>query len=176
MLHTSMRLHQVKVQEIEAQLLADDPITMSIPGMGEDKINLYSLGPADLEDLMLKWGIPKFRAKQIHHWLYEQSINDFDQCLNLSKDLRNKLKEETTLGTLKISSEQVSKDGTIKRAYQLPDGQLIESVLMPYEDGRRTACISSQVHSPSLHPSALQESFVSRFFWTRIFPFDCGMM
>ena len=39
---------------------------------------------------------------------------------------------------------QVSKDGTVKRAYALPDGQLIESVLMPYKDGRNTACISSQ--------------------------------
>ncbi len=39
---------------------------------------------------------------------------------------------------------QVSKDGTVKRAYALGDGQLVESVLMPYEDGRRTACISSQ--------------------------------
>jgi adenine C2-methylase RlmN of 23S rRNA A2503 and tRNA A37 len=40
---------------------------------------------------------------------------------------------------------QVSlKDGTIKRAYQLWDGQLVEAVLMPYNDGRRTACISSQ--------------------------------
>ena len=27
---------------------------------------------------------------------------------------------------------------------RLSDGQLIESVLMPYNDGRRTACISSQ--------------------------------
>jgi 23S rRNA (adenine2503-C2)-methyltransferase len=41
-------------------------------------------------------------------------------------------------------SEQVSTDGTKKRAYSLHDGQLIESVLMPYEYGRRTACISSQ--------------------------------
>jgi 23S rRNA (adenine2503-C2)-methyltransferase len=30
------------------------------------------------------------------------------------------------------------------RAYELRDGQIIESVLMPYDDGRRTACISSQ--------------------------------
>lgn len=36
---------------------------------------------------------------------------------------------------------QRSKDGTIKRAYRLKDGQVIESVLMPYEDGRKTACI-----------------------------------
>jgi adenine C2-methylase RlmN of 23S rRNA A2503 and tRNA A37 len=36
---------------------------------------------------------------------------------------------------------QRSLDGTVKRAYRLADGQLIEAVLMPYEDGRRTACI-----------------------------------
>lgn len=44
-----------------------------------------------------------------------------------------------------MAFEQRSSDGTIKRAYRLlKDNTLIESVLMPYEDGRRTACISSQ--------------------------------
>jgi 23S rRNA (adenine2503-C2)-methyltransferase len=44
-----------------------------------------------------------------------------------------------------LVTEQVSKkDGTRKRLYRLPDGQLIESVLMPYDDDRRTACISTQ--------------------------------
>jgi adenine C2-methylase RlmN of 23S rRNA A2503 and tRNA A37 len=42
--------------------------------------------------------------------------------------------------------KKVSKDGTVKRAYALGDGQQIESVMMPYNDGRRTACVSSQVH------------------------------
>jgi 23S rRNA (adenine2503-C2)-methyltransferase len=42
-------------------------------------------------------------------------------------------------------SEQLSTDGeTVKRLFRLPDGQLIESVLMEYDDGRRTACISTQ--------------------------------
>ena len=41
-------------------------------------------------------------------------------------------------------TERKSRDGTIKRAYKLADGQLIESVLMSYRDGRHTACISSQ--------------------------------
>lgn len=44
----------------------------------------------------------------------------------------------------KVAAKQVSKDGTKKLAYRLSDGQVIESVLMPYSDGRRTACISSQ--------------------------------
>lgn len=43
-----------------------------------------------------------------------------------------------------MAAQQVSKDGTKKVAYRLEDGQMIESVLMPYSDGRRTACISSQ--------------------------------
>ena len=63
---------------------------------------------------------------------------------NIPLQLRTMLSSDFTFGSLKVASEQVSKDGTRKRAYELHDGQLIESVLMPYEDGRRTACISSQ--------------------------------
>ena len=63
---------------------------------------------------------------------------------NLPLDLRQKLKNFYTVGSLSIITEQISKDGTRKRAYALHDGQLIESVLMPYDDGRQTACISSQ--------------------------------
>ncbi|KAL3792897.1 hypothetical protein HJC23_004822 [Cyclotella cryptica] len=64
---------------------------------------------------------------------------------DLPLSLRNLLLERTTTtGHLRLHLQQTSVDGTIKRAYQLHDGQIIESVLMPYEDGRRTACISSQ--------------------------------
>ena len=59
-------------------------------------------------------------------------------------DLRQKLSERCTFGRMSVAEELVSRDGTVKRAYRLHDGQLIESVLMPYEDGRYTACVSSQ--------------------------------
>ena len=73
------------------------------------------------------------------------SITTIDEMNNLPKKLREQLKEYATLeGSLQLEAELISKDGTIKRAYKLHDGQLIESVLMPYEDGRYTACISSQ--------------------------------
>ena len=55
-----------------------------------------------------------------------------------------KLTETAALGELELAARQISRDGTEKRLYRLSDGQLIESVLMPYADGRRTACISSQ--------------------------------
>jgi 23S rRNA (adenine2503-C2)-methyltransferase len=59
-------------------------------------------------------------------------------------DVRLLLNQSLVFGSMDVAAEQISKDGTIKRAYRLKDGQLIESVLMPYADGRQTACISSQ--------------------------------
>jgi len=108
------------------------------------KLNYYSTSEADLISLMKSWNYPSFRVKQIRQWVYDKGILDFNEMKDIPIDLRNKLSTIFTVGNLKIAQEQISKDGTRKRAYELHDGQLIESVLMPYEDGRRTACISSQ--------------------------------
>ena len=107
-------------------------------------INLYELTQPQLADLVAGWGEPRFRAKQIWTWLYEKRVSTFDAMMNLPKDLRLRLQVETVLGQLQLVTEQVSHDGTVKRLYRLHDGQLIESVLMPYDDDRRTACISTQ--------------------------------
>lgn len=107
-------------------------------------INLYALDLTELTALLTDWGEPKFRAKQLWSWLYESRVASFEDMSNLPKSLRTRLAEETTLGHLELAAEQRSNDGTIKRLYRLPDGQLIESVLMQYDDQRRTACISSQ--------------------------------
>ena len=87
---------------------------------------------------------PKYRAKQIYNWLYTRGASSFEEMNDLPKALRAGLEAHFKLGMMEVAFEQKSKDGTIKRAYRLADNQLIEAVLMPYEDGRRTACISSQ--------------------------------
>lgn len=107
-------------------------------------INLYELSRDDLDALFKEWGEPSYRAKQLYNWLYEQRVASFDEMTNLPKSLRERLQKETVPGTLEILAEQSSNDGTVKRLYKLHDGQLIESVLMPYNDHRQTACISSQ--------------------------------
>jgi 23S rRNA (adenine2503-C2)-methyltransferase len=107
-------------------------------------MNLYELTLPELTDLLAGWGQPKFRARQVWDWLYVKRVGDFDAMTNLPAALRQRLKDETQLGTLELVTEQISHDGTIKRLYSLPDGQLIESVLMQYDDHRRTACISTQ--------------------------------
>lgn len=107
-------------------------------------INLYDLSRDELESLLKEWGEPKYRAQQLYNWLYEHRVDNFDDMSNLPQSLRENLIEKTVLGTLNLVTEQVSNDGTVKRLFKLNDGQLIESVLMPYDDHRRTACISSQ--------------------------------
>jgi len=106
--------------------------------------DLYTLSFDDLSALLASWSEPAFRARQIWEWLYEKRASSFDAMHNLPKTLRERLAAETRLGALELAAEQESKDGTVKRLYHLDDGQMIESVLMEYDDQRRTACISTQ--------------------------------
>eukprot|EP01034_Spumella_vulgaris_P018065 gene18065-23066_t len=43
-----------------------------------------------------------------------------------------------------VAKQQQSNDGTVKSAFKLFDGHLVEGVLIPAAD-RMTACVSSQV-------------------------------
>ena len=109
------------------------------------KINLYDYDLAGLVDLMTDWGFPSYRAKQVYEWLFKHKVATFAQMANLPKALRERLDAEARIGNMELEAEQFSSDGqTVKRLFRLPDGQLIESVLMEYDDGRRTACISTQ--------------------------------
>mmetsp|Transcript_55979 Transcript_55979/g.121864 ORF Transcript_55979/g.121864 Transcript_55979/m.121864 type:complete len:427 (-) Transcript_55979:353-1633(-) len=124
---------------------ATDTSVASLSAVERPKYNLYAMDAKELEELILSWGEKKFRAKQIVDWVYVQGCSDFDSFKNLPLSLRKRLKEEISLGSMQIEEEQISRDGTQKRLWRLADGQLIESVLMPYDTKRRTACISSQV-------------------------------
>ena len=108
-------------------------------------LNLYDLTRDDLRARLAEWGEPAYRADQIWRWLYQRKASSFDQMTNLPRALRARLAAEATLGALEPVAEQRSLDGeTVKWLFRLGDGQLIESVLMRYDDGRRTACISTQ--------------------------------
>jgi len=63
---------------------------------------------------------------------------------NLSKDLRGFLDGHFFINKLKVADKQISSDRTIKSAFQLMDGKVVEGVLIPTSN-RMTACISSQV-------------------------------
>jgi 23S rRNA (adenine2503-C2)-methyltransferase len=108
------------------------------------KKDLRALSLDELTRLMQSFSEPKFRARQIYDWLWLKSCKSVDEMTNLSLQLRNKLHQDFEIRSLKIGRSQQSNDGTIKYAFVLNDGALIEGVLIPTED-RVTACISSQV-------------------------------
>jgi 23S rRNA (adenine2503-C2)-methyltransferase len=109
------------------------------------KTNLYDLSMDELTALIAGWGQPAYRARQVAEWLYKHKVSSIEQMTNLPRALRDRLAAETRIGAMELVGEQLSTDGqTVKRLFRLPDGQLIESVLMEYDDGRRTACISTQ--------------------------------
>lgn len=107
-------------------------------------VNLYELSRGDLDDFVIGLGEKRYRAQQIWDWMYGRRVDRFEAMTNLPGATIATLRETATLGGLELVARQHSLDGTEKRLYRLVDGQLIESVLMPYDDERKTACISSQ--------------------------------
>lgn len=105
------------------------------------KYDLLSLDGEELKNFIVELGEPAYRAKQLREWLLKGA--EIDDMTNLSKSLREKLKENSIYRLPKIERKLVSSDGTIKYLYRLHDGQLIESVVMAYEHGL-SVCVSSQ--------------------------------
>src|SRR5687767_13275364 len=108
-------------------------------------VDLFSFTLPELERFVTETlGEKPFRAAQIFRWIHQRGIRDFDEMTDLSKSLRQTLKERTTLKPLTKDLEQRSIDGTIKYRWKTFDGRYIESVYMPSED-RKTLCVSTQV-------------------------------
>ncbi len=109
-----------------------------------DKPDLKDFTLEQLTEFVRSLGLPAFRGRQIFSWLYRPGIADFSQMTDLSKELRAELSEKAFFSRLKVAKEEHSKDGTVKYGFELDDGAIIESVLIPEED-RNTLCVSSQV-------------------------------
>ncbi|BCN31570.1 23S rRNA (adenine(2503)-C(2))-methyltransferase RlmN [Anaeromicropila herbilytica] len=109
------------------------------------KIDIKSLNYEELKESIRLIGEKPFRAKQIYEWLHKKLIDDFDEMSNLSKDLREKLKDNYEIIRVEKVDQRTSKeDETSKFLFRLYDDRVIESVLMKYKHGN-SVCISSQV-------------------------------
>lgn len=109
----------------------------------KDKLNDKSI--KELEDIFIKEGYQKFRAKQVYRQIHINKVNDFKLMSDLSKDMRENLSEKYDFPQMKLEKEFVSElDSTKKYLFSLTDGNIIEAVFMDY-DKRKTICISSQV-------------------------------
>ena len=105
---------------------------------------LTALSTEELETFTKAMGIPAYRARQIHKWIYQAGCGSFDRMTDLPKDLRTRLSAVARVRSLEEVSRQVSEDGTEKFLFRLLDGETMESVLM-FDADRTTLCVSSQV-------------------------------
>ena len=108
------------------------------------KPNIRSLSNDELKNFFTEHGEKAFRAKQAWEWLWVKSARGFDEMSNLSKETRQLLTDHFSFPVVTVDKMQISRDRTIKNAFRLHDGNIVEGVLIP-TDTRMTACISSQV-------------------------------
>lgn len=106
---------------------------------------ILDLGLAELEALLVEWGEPAYRARQVWDGLYVQLWDSPQAFTTLPLSLRDRLGARFTFQHLHPKTVIDSSDGrTQKTLFELPDGEAIETVLMRYRR-RRTLCISTQV-------------------------------
>jgi 23S rRNA (adenine2503-C2)-methyltransferase len=109
---------------------------------------ILDLPPEAAAEQLLQWanaeGLPRFRARQLLRRLWVDPTASWQDATELPRPLRDQLDRRFPLPRLTADVIQESRDGTRKFLWQLPDGERIESVLIPTAT-RRTLCISSQV-------------------------------
>lgn len=110
----------------------------------EIKPNIRSFDKQELKDLFIEKGEKSFRADQVYQWLWQKHVVSFEAMTNISKPMRQFLEDNFTIHQLETVTCQKSSDKTIKSAFSLHDGKIVEGVLIPTPK-RMTACISSQV-------------------------------
>lgn len=107
---------------------------------------LSGLNLKEIAEITDSLGATKFRARQVHNWIYLKSVKEIDEMTDLSIKFRDELKKIAVVTDIKIKVKQVSTDGTIKYLLEFPDGECVETVLMRFDNrANLTACVSSQV-------------------------------
>lgn len=107
---------------------------------------LSGLNLQEIEQITDELGASKFRARQIHNWIYLKSVSEIDEMTDLSVKFRDELKKLATVSDTKIKVKQESSDGTLKYLLEFLDGECVETVLMRFDNrANLTACVSSQV-------------------------------
>lgn len=107
-------------------------------------IDFYSFTKEELENILIEKGFKKFNARQLFEWVYKKGIASIDDMTNISKNLKEYLRKNISFNDLKVSTHQVSSDGTEKFLFELNDGNVIETVLMRHNYGN-SVCVTTQL-------------------------------
>lgn len=112
-----------------------------------DRTHIAGMTRAELEEMFLEFGEPRYRADQVFKAIHQRRIRAFDEITDLPKKLRQKLAAEADIERLTVTSRYVSEDGTRRYLMRTVDQRPVETVFIPSE-GRDTICFSSQAGCP----------------------------
>jgi len=91
---------------------------------------------------------PAYRARQVRRWL-DRGAASFDEMTDLPAGERRRLSALFPNVRLSEATAALSDpDGSLKLQIRLADGAAVECVLLEDIEGRKTACLSSQVGCP----------------------------
>ena len=105
--------------------------------------NLAGMSRESLRALFAAYGEKPFRAEQVMKWIHQRGVLDIDSMTDISKNLRENLKQSTEIRLPVIVESYVSDDGSRKWIIEITSGSKVEMVYIP-EAGRGTLCVSSQ--------------------------------
>jgi len=77
-------------------------------------VNLLEFDRESLSDHCERLGEKRFRATQLFRWIHQKGAADFNAMSDLAVSLRSKLNGSAEVGAMKVLSEKVASDGTIK--------------------------------------------------------------
>jgi 23S rRNA (adenine2503-C2)-methyltransferase len=98
------------------------------------------------QNQLKKINIPAFRAKQVFHGIFKEGKSSYGEMTTLPKKEMDILTNSLPILCLHKVNHIFSKDRkTEKVLFELKDGNCIESVLMQFEDGRKSVCVSTQI-------------------------------
>jgi 23S rRNA (adenine2503-C2)-methyltransferase len=107
--------------------------------------DLRGLSLAELAGLVRPLGEPAYRGRQVARWVYGHGVEDISVMTDLPAAFRERLGRAARIGTLAVRRTTDATDGSAtKLLAACEDGQTVECVLMRFDDGRRTACVSTQ--------------------------------
>ena len=99
--------------------------------MSMTKINIRNLSLEELKSAIETFGEKGFRAKQIFEWLWKKNAHAFEEMSNLSLSLREQLETHFFIDHIQVEDQQISSDRTIKCAFTIEEGKVVEGVLIP---------------------------------------------
>lgn len=121
----------------------EKPLVFAAPRRGKPPRHWSEMLPEERVAVVKGLGLPTFRASQLsNHWFTRTEFDPSDWT-DLSKADRELVRPLFPELLTEIQTLTTDDEATVKTAWRLHDGSVLETVLMHYP-GRNTICISSQ--------------------------------